>query len=130
MAFLLSCSPTSPCNCLQANQHQAALSLLALSMGDIIAAETYCAQNAGQEGYLALLDMLLRPGSGQAPMYAEACHLLAAKGGRGRPRALHITSAMVRHQCGLRSVTPWQLEMGEHSLMHCSYEAAAANWLV
>ena len=99
LASPVSCSPTSPCNCLQAKQHQAALSLLALSMGDIIAAEAYCAQNAGHEGYLALLDMLLRPGNGQAPMYAEACHLLAAKGGRGLPCALHFTFAMVRHQC-------------------------------
>ena len=57
------------------------------------AAEAYCAKNAGQEGYLALLDMLLRPGNGHAPMYAEACHLLAAKGARRLPHALHLTFA-------------------------------------
>ena len=83
----------------------------------MIAAEAYCAQNAGQEGYLALLDMLLRPGNGQAPMYAEACHLLAAKGARGLSHALHFTSAMVRHQHKLQWVTFWQLKMGQQRLV-------------
>ncbi|BDA48080.1 Transforming growth factor-beta receptor-associated protein [Coccomyxa sp. Obi] len=60
--------------------HKAALRILALVLGDIRLAEAYCARWAGQQGYLALLDMLLHPGDGRAPLYAEACHLLAAQG--------------------------------------------------
>ena len=55
--------------------------ILALVLGDIRLAEAYCARWAGQQGYLFLLDMLLHPGHGREPLYAEACHLLAAQGG-------------------------------------------------
>lgn len=57
--------------------HSAALRLLALTMADVRAAEAFCEATAGEEGYRALLDMLLRPGEGRAPLFAEACHLLA-----------------------------------------------------
>ncbi len=66
---------------MQLEDHAAALRILALVLGDIRLAEAYCARWAGQQGYLALLDMLLHPGDGRAPLYAEACHLLAAQGG-------------------------------------------------
>ena len=61
--------------------HEAALRMLALYLGDIRAAEAYCEQHTGQAGYLALLSMLLAPGEGRPPLYAEACQLLAAQGG-------------------------------------------------
>ena len=61
-------------------EHEAALRVLALYLGDIKAAEAYCEQHTGQAGYLALLSMLLAPGEGRAPLYAEACQLLAAQG--------------------------------------------------
>ena len=60
--------------------HEAALRVLALYLGDIRAAEAYCEQHTGQAGYLALLSMLLAPGEGRAPLYTEACQLLAAQG--------------------------------------------------
>ena len=81
-----------PVSCVRPNQyltqlgdHGAALRVLALVLGDIRAAEAYCARWAGGEGHLALLDALLRPGDGRAPLYAEACHLLAAQGMRPMP---------------------------------------------
>ena len=60
--------------------HVAALRVLALVLGDIRAAEAFCEQHTGQAGYLALLSMLLAPGEGRAPLYTEACQLLAAQG--------------------------------------------------
>ncbi|KAK9839815.1 hypothetical protein WJX81_003522 [Elliptochloris bilobata] len=66
--------------------HGAALRVLALVLGDIRAAEAYCTRWAGGEGHLALLDALLRPGDGRPPLYAEACHLLAAQGAHLDPR--------------------------------------------
>ena len=59
--------------------------MLALVLGDMRAAEAYCARWAPGEGHLALLDALLRPGDGRPPLYAEACHLLAAQGPRLEP---------------------------------------------
>ncbi len=67
-------------DCVQLEDHRAALRILALVLGDIRLAEAYCARWAGQQGYLSLLDMLLHPGHGRDPLYAEACHLLAAQG--------------------------------------------------
>jgi hypothetical protein len=64
----------------QLGDHRAALEILALVLGDIRLAEAYCARFAGQDGHLLLLDMLLHPGDGRTPLYAEACHLLAAQG--------------------------------------------------
>lgn len=73
--------------CAQLEDHGAALRILALVLGDIRLAEAYCARWAGQAGYLQLLDMLLHPGSGREPLYAEACHLLAAQGAGPHPTA-------------------------------------------
>jgi len=67
----------------QLGDHGAALRVLALVLGDMRAAEAYCARWARGEGHLALLDALLRPGDGRPPLYAEACHLLAAQGAAG-----------------------------------------------
>jgi hypothetical protein len=58
----------------------AALRVLALVVCDIRAAEAYCKAHTGQEGYMALLDMLINPGNGRPPLYDDACHLLAAQG--------------------------------------------------
>ena len=69
---------------LQLGDHTAALRVLALELGDIRGAERYCQEQAGAQGRLALLRMLLAPGHGRAPLYAEACHLLAAPGTTAR----------------------------------------------
>jgi hypothetical protein len=47
--------------------YDAALRLLALVIADVDAAISYCRQHGGQEGWLALLDMLLRPGGAWLP---------------------------------------------------------------
>ena len=65
---------------MQVGDHLAALRILALVVGDMDAAEDYCGRHAGPDGYLTLLDMLLRPGDERSPLFAEACHLLAAQG--------------------------------------------------
>ena len=65
---------------LQLGEHARALRLLALVLCDIRLAEAYCARYAGAEGHAQLLEMLLRPGDGREPLYADACHLLAAQG--------------------------------------------------
>ncbi|KAK9804448.1 hypothetical protein WJX73_002374 [Symbiochloris irregularis] len=67
-------------------EHDAALRVLALDVGDIRGAEAYCEQHAGPLGGLALLRMLLAPGQGRAPLYAEACHLLASRGAELDPQ--------------------------------------------
>ncbi len=64
----------------QVGDHLAALRILALVVGDMDAAEDYCGKHAGPDGYLTLLDMLLRPGDARPPLFMEACHLLAAQG--------------------------------------------------
>lgn len=61
----------------------AALRILAIELQDMAAAEQYCAEQAGKGGqasYALLLEMLLRPGQGRAPLLPQACHLLAAQG--------------------------------------------------
>lgn len=70
---------------LQVGDHLAALRILALVVGDMDAAEDYCGKHAGPDGYLTLLDMLLRPGDSRPPLFVEACHLLAAQGGASLP---------------------------------------------
>lgn len=65
---------------LQLGEHAAALRILALQLGDLEAAARYCRQHAGQEGYAALMDMLLAPGVGEAPRLEQACQLLTARG--------------------------------------------------
>ena len=65
---------------MQLGDHRAALRILALTLGDIRLAEAYCARLTGREGHLLLLDLLLHPGDERAPLYIEACHLLAAQG--------------------------------------------------
>jgi hypothetical protein len=65
---------------MQLEEHGAALRLLALVLCDIRLAEAYCARYAGPEGHAALLELLLRPGDSRPPLYADACHLLAAQG--------------------------------------------------
>ena len=70
---------------LQLSNHTAALLVLALDMGDIRGAERYCNEHAGPQGRLALLRMLLAPGQGRPPLYAEACHLLAVAGAPQQP---------------------------------------------
>jgi hypothetical protein len=42
--------------------YDSALRLLALVIADVDGAIAYCRQHGGQEGWLALLDMFLRPG--------------------------------------------------------------------
>ena len=49
-------------------------------LGDIHRAEAYCKKLGSQEAYLGLLDLLLHPADGREPLYADACHLLAAQG--------------------------------------------------
>ena len=66
---------------MQLGDHRAALRTLALKLGDIRLAETYCARFTGREGHMLLLDLLLHPGDERPPLYMEACHLLAAQGG-------------------------------------------------
>lgn len=65
---------------MQVGDHSAALRLLALTMGDVRAAEAYCEAHVGDAGYEALMEMLLRPSPGRSPLFAEACHLLANTG--------------------------------------------------
>ena len=72
--------------------HVAALRVLALVLGDIRAAEAFCEQHTGQAGYLALLSLLLAPGEGRAPLYTEACHLLAAQGTSHTPQPPWVLS--------------------------------------
>ncbi len=63
----------------------AALRILAIELQDMVGAEQYCAEQGpkgGQATYALLLDMLLHPGQGRSPMFAQACHLLAAQGQR------------------------------------------------
>ncbi|GIM01063.1 hypothetical protein Vretimale_5917 [Volvox reticuliferus] len=60
--------------------HPAALAVLALQLRDVDSAICYCRARCGQEGWLALLDLLLRPGAGREPDYSAACRVLAAEG--------------------------------------------------
>ncbi|GLI64853.1 hypothetical protein VaNZ11_008236, partial [Volvox africanus] len=60
--------------------HPAALAVLALQLRDVDSAICYCRARCGQEGWLALLDLLLRPGAGLEPDYSAACRVLAAEG--------------------------------------------------
>ena len=70
---------------LQLEEHGRALRLLALVLCDIRLAEAYCARYAGAGGHAQLLELLLHPGDGREPLYADACHLLAAQGVRVSP---------------------------------------------
>lgn len=61
----------------------AALRILAIELEDMVEAERYCAEQGlkgGQATHALLLHMLLHPGQGRPPMFAQACHLLAAQG--------------------------------------------------
>lgn len=51
--------------------------MLAVTLNDTNAAIRYCKKHAGHEGFIALLEMLLRPGEGREPMYTEACQVSA-----------------------------------------------------
>lgn len=53
--------------------HAAAMRLLATVMADLDGAIGYCRQFAGSDGWLALLEALLRPGGGRPPNYVAAC---------------------------------------------------------
>ena len=64
----------------QAGGHEAALRILALVIRDTAAAEAYCAAHLGPPGYVRLLDMLLAPALGAAPLLPDACHLLHSAG--------------------------------------------------
>lgn len=59
----------------QAGGHEAALRILALLVGDVAAAEAYCAAHLGPPGYAQLLALLL-----DARLLPEACHLLRFAG--------------------------------------------------
>ncbi|GFR48494.1 hypothetical protein Agub_g10393, partial [Astrephomene gubernaculifera] len=48
----------------------------------------YCRARCGQEGWLALLDLLLRPPDGRDPDYSAACRVLAAEGAALAPLQL------------------------------------------
>ncbi|KAI5072328.1 hypothetical protein GOP47_0012434 [Adiantum capillus-veneris] len=54
--------------------------ILALKLGDIEAAERYCAELGRPDAYMRLLDMYLKPGDGREPMYNAAVHLLQSHG--------------------------------------------------
>ncbi|MEW5300203.1 MAG: hypothetical protein WDW36_003149 [Sanguina aurantia] len=69
-------------------QHAEALGVLALVLQDVEGAVFYCKVHAGQQGYLQLLDLFLRPGDGRPPMYAAACRVLSAEGASLNPMAL------------------------------------------
>ncbi|KAK3259051.1 hypothetical protein CYMTET_31934 [Cymbomonas tetramitiformis] len=69
----------------EAQNHQAALRVLAVNIKDFKRAEQYCAiiarqSGEGQEAYLALLELYLHPGPGEEPMYTEAIQLISAPG--------------------------------------------------
>lgn len=80
---------------IQAGGHQAALRILALVLGDIVAAEAYCLEHLGPAGYRQLLGMLLAPGPGAPPMLPEACHLMATAGGM---ICLHVAVGLLQLQ--------------------------------
>ncbi|GMH35213.1 hypothetical protein BSKO_03081 [Bryopsis sp. KO-2023] len=67
------------------SDHPKALRVLAVTLRDINGAIRYCKKHAGHEGFLALLEMLLRPGEGREPMYTEACQVLNAESGNLDP---------------------------------------------
>ncbi|MCO5566316.1 hypothetical protein L7F22_019993 [Adiantum nelumboides] len=54
--------------------------ILALKLGDIEAAESYCSELGRPDAYMRLLDMYLKPGDGREPMYNAAVHLLQLHG--------------------------------------------------
>jgi len=67
----------------QVGDDTAALQILAIELEDMVEAERYCAEQGlkgGEATHALLLDMLLHPGQGRPPMFAQACHLLAAQG--------------------------------------------------
>lgn len=67
----------------QVGDDTAALRILAIELEDMVEAERYCAEQGlkgGQATHALLLDMLLHPGQARPPMFAQACHLLAAQG--------------------------------------------------
>ncbi len=65
---------------MQAGQTKEALRVVALVLGDMKRATAYCHALGEQDAYMTLLAMLLHPGEGRDPLYAEACQLLAAQG--------------------------------------------------
>lgn len=64
---------------MQAGDVRVALERLALTLGDPERAEELC-RRAGQHTYVMLLEVLLHPTDGQAPLYTEACRLLSSHG--------------------------------------------------
>eukprot|EP00884_Botryococcus_braunii_P004337 jgi/Botrbrau1/13904/Bobra.0017s0011.1 len=70
----------------KAGQTKEALRVVALVLGDMKRATAYCQALGEQEAYMTLLAMLLHPGEGRDPLYAEACQLLAAQGSQLDPR--------------------------------------------
>ena len=69
---------------MQLGDDAASLRILAIELQDMVGAEQYCAEagaraSGGQASYALLLDLLLHPGPGRAPLFAQACHLLAAQ---------------------------------------------------
>ena len=78
----------------------AALRILAIELEDMVEAERYCAEQGlkgGEATHALLLDMLLHPGQGRPPMFAQACHLLAAQGYL-LPLLLYHITATSHHQ--------------------------------
>lgn len=59
--------------------HPKALRVLAVTLNDINSAIRYCKKHARHEGFISLLEMLLRPGEGREPMYTEACQVSNAQ---------------------------------------------------
>ena len=60
-------------------EHDKALRILAVDIGDIEAAEQYCSQHGGQESYMLLLEMLLSPQGGEPPRFDHAIRILSAR---------------------------------------------------
>lgn len=60
--------------------HPAALRALALTLRDVGAAEAYAAARLPPGEHRLLLHLVLSPGGGEAPRWADACHVVAALG--------------------------------------------------
>eukprot|EP00210_Caulerpa_lentillifera_P007702 g7353.t1 len=71
-------------NC-RLKDHVKALRILAITLKDIHSAIRYCKVYAGNEGFISLLDMLLKPGKDQEPLYTDAIQVLNAESGNLDP---------------------------------------------
>lgn len=64
----------------QVGDHMASLRVLALTLGDVAAAEAYARAHLAPPDYRALLHLVLEPGPGLEPRWDDACYLITALG--------------------------------------------------